>query len=599
MRVLKLFSVAVVAASLVACGGGGENNTASLSTPSTGVFLDSAVSGIGYKTATQSGTTNSKGEFSYLSGETVTFFVGGLELPSVEAKATVTPLDIAKTTDVNDATASNILVLLQSLDEDGNPSNGIAIPSTAAAKATAGVDFNVSPSVFANDLKVISLIANSGSVTKSPVSSTLAIQHFQTTLAKIDNYYAPLISVIDELFGENCEFGGERILIGLDRNRNAVLDSDEITGTQYRCNASIPDVIPPKITTTAPDVATSSRISFTTTFTDDIELSAVRLLNGSTQWFDAAVISKELDESVYVALGGSYTGTYIAADMSGNIAKKKITITAPMPRLKIGVYKLSSEYTLPEGFDCLKSDGLTLPNPITQDGQKITTISISDGIGLYGSSSGYSYSGWSSVNGWAPKVNVIAGARSIGGIANNLTTLDGATFDFSSDGDSVSSCCGVGSYSYTTSYSGQVSVNDSDANILNISAQKNCNINQSGNVSGVVANFSAEYMVTPVATASAATTTTAIDTNIQLYGTVATNSTQDKTYQWTIKKPEGSSATLSSTSTSNPTFTPDVAGSYIATLVVNDGVADSEPVTVTVTASEPVVGVIGVSGITN
>ena len=94
---LSLAALGLVAL-LSACGGGGGGSTPN--TPSatvlTGVFIDSQVGGIDFTTATQSGKTNAKGEFSYVAGETVTFSIGSVQLPAVAANATVTPLDIAK-----------------------------------------------------------------------------------------------------------------------------------------------------------------------------------------------------------------------------------------------------------------------------------------------------------------------------------------------------------------------------------------------------------------------------------------------------------------------------------------------------------------------
>ena len=56
------------------------------------------------------------------------------------------------------------------------------------------------------------------------------------------------------------------------------------------------------------------------------------------------------------------------------------------------------------------------------------------------------------------------------------------------------------------------------------------------------------------------------------------------TYLWTLTAPTGSKATLSSATSVNPTFVADVAGTYKATLVVNDGSVSSAPATVTITA---------------
>lgn len=89
-----------------------------------GVFLDSPVGGIGYRTETQTGITDEEGHYDYLAGESVVFYIGDLEFPEVEADGVVTPENIAAG---DETTQTNILQLLQTLDEDGNPENGISI----------------------------------------------------------------------------------------------------------------------------------------------------------------------------------------------------------------------------------------------------------------------------------------------------------------------------------------------------------------------------------------------------------------------------------------------------------------------------------------
>ena len=143
---------------LASCGGGSGGSS---NPPSTGTFVDSPVINIGYRTETQNGVTNSRGEFNYFPGEMVTFFIGDLEFPSIPAEQVVTPLDMADTDDISHPIVINISRLLQSLDKDGNPSNGISITDISKQNAVI-LDFDVSVSVFELSTAVRTMIANGG-----------------------------------------------------------------------------------------------------------------------------------------------------------------------------------------------------------------------------------------------------------------------------------------------------------------------------------------------------------------------------------------------------------------------------------------------------
>ncbi len=147
----------------------------------TGVFIDSAVEGLSFVTATQSGETNELGEFQYIDGENITFSINDLVFPTVSASETITPLDMTDSGSIYEDFVVNTIVLLQSLDVDADTSNGITISEQATANATS-INFNVSPSVFSQDSNVINLVANSGSIDTNLVSTEEASRHFQNTL---------------------------------------------------------------------------------------------------------------------------------------------------------------------------------------------------------------------------------------------------------------------------------------------------------------------------------------------------------------------------------------------------------------------------------
>lgn len=112
---------------LSACGGGSSNDDGSNlpngSDVKTGQFKDSAVKGLTYETATQSGITDENGTFKYKAGEAVTFKIGAMEIGRAEGKKILYPTHITD----NKAKAIKIAQVLQTLDKDNNPEKGIDI----------------------------------------------------------------------------------------------------------------------------------------------------------------------------------------------------------------------------------------------------------------------------------------------------------------------------------------------------------------------------------------------------------------------------------------------------------------------------------------
>ncbi len=132
----------------------------------TGYYYDSLVSGIEYSTVTTDGITRTgvtgengdPGSFSwYAEGADVSFSLGATDLGTAPAAQKLTPFELAGVTqeavggcDVSGALPDdkfrivhNLAVLLQTLDTDGDPTNGIEISTEVAAlfeKVTVNLD---------------------------------------------------------------------------------------------------------------------------------------------------------------------------------------------------------------------------------------------------------------------------------------------------------------------------------------------------------------------------------------------------------------------------------------------------------------------------
>ncbi len=174
-------------------GGGGDNGSGTGTTTATvqqGVFIDSAVAGLIYRTASRSGETEGNGAFRYLTGEQVSFFIGDLKLGQAQGQSLISPLTLVPDADdINNSTVTNISRLLQSLDADGNLANGILLPSVAHSVSNGrSIDFSQQPDAFSNDPEVFDLFDALNAQNafsdgpRSLVSAAQARSHLQDSL---------------------------------------------------------------------------------------------------------------------------------------------------------------------------------------------------------------------------------------------------------------------------------------------------------------------------------------------------------------------------------------------------------------------------------
>jgi len=226
----RFILLSLISLVLVSCGGGSQTN----SNLKTGVLLDSAVDGLVFKTENGSGITKNGGEFSFQEGESIQFYLGKNSLGETNASNILTLLDLVPE-DAHQDTLINILQLLQSLDDDDNPENGIYISSEINDYANnTNIDFSVSQKVFSNNQNVLALLAISGK-TSGLVDPGRAALHFQMTLSQEN--------IQQDLFNELYSVGG--VISGLKGNlklSNYGLDELEISNlNQFSFQTKLPD----------------------------------------------------------------------------------------------------------------------------------------------------------------------------------------------------------------------------------------------------------------------------------------------------------------------------------------------------------------------
>jgi hypothetical protein len=122
-----------------------------------GVFLDDAVEGLEYQTITQSGFTDAEGTFRYMEGETVRFFMGGIDMGEAMAQPVMTPIDLVPdATDETHPMVTNMIRFMQTLDMDGDPDNGITLPMPVMGELRGtNIHFDMDPLEFEQNPDVV------------------------------------------------------------------------------------------------------------------------------------------------------------------------------------------------------------------------------------------------------------------------------------------------------------------------------------------------------------------------------------------------------------------------------------------------------------
>jgi para-nitrobenzyl esterase len=178
-----------------ACAGAESAAEAVSGPPLIGKFIDSAVSGLDFATDSGHGITNIAGEFSYHEGQMVSFAIGELKLGEAEGASVLTPLSITSgASSAEDQRVNNKLILLQTLDADGDLNNGIQINAQArtyVSNRAATISFDSAPTTFIESLAPLLTDLNtarlfSGADTRPRVArgATSALDHFTRSMSE-------------------------------------------------------------------------------------------------------------------------------------------------------------------------------------------------------------------------------------------------------------------------------------------------------------------------------------------------------------------------------------------------------------------------------
>ena len=158
-------------------------------------YIDSAVSGINYICGSLEGITGEDGSFTFEVGSSCTFYLGDIELRSVEEGLLEDGNNVYET-DVE------IARILQSLDTDSDPSNGITIDAEIVT-AMVGAGITELPDTLEEMDAMMVVVEGAGGTV---VSEEAAAAHILTTLLVGQTYYGTACdpdSHVDTLvFGE-------------------------------------------------------------------------------------------------------------------------------------------------------------------------------------------------------------------------------------------------------------------------------------------------------------------------------------------------------------------------------------------------------------
>ncbi|WP_429156566.1 hypothetical protein [Aeromonas veronii] len=214
-NVLALSVVAALSSlALAGCGGGGDGassdngnnggNGGNATKPTlTATFIDSAVVGLNYTCGSYTALTDEQGQFLFNDGDTCAFKLGSIPLGETQVKkgqTMVTPYTIAEKGDKD--RAIRIAALLQTMDADNDPANGITLKPDVIAKLGNTIRFE-SDDAFNTSLNET---LKQAQIDKKVVDITAAAAHMNASLAVINGQSVAVDKVLRSLLEESQDW---------------------------------------------------------------------------------------------------------------------------------------------------------------------------------------------------------------------------------------------------------------------------------------------------------------------------------------------------------------------------------------------------------
>ena len=329
-KFLSLIAGLLFASILSGCGG----SSSSGQSVSTGVYKDAGiVSGLQYKTATQSGVTDKDGTFRYVPGETVTFSVSNVVIGQVAGAGTITTFDLVGITPPTSSSgiplnnpaskkfqeAANISLFLQTLDDDSNPTNGINIPS-AANNVVANTPinfkiyadfFNVKPyngfgespqfKVFIGSCRTAKVWSGGKAIAKP----SIALNNIYKGLGISPNVYFRSKSTYSDNTSVNFEYGISGLVSKENSNYDPTSTINSYTTYTYDANGNKTYEIYTHLT--------NPTSNYSLTYTYDLNGNQIRRVNTDNSGRSISSLTSEYDINGNVTKSQRYSGDVLEA----------------------------------------------------------------------------------------------------------------------------------------------------------------------------------------------------------------------------------------------------------------------------------------------